>query len=166
MRRDAGLCERPINAFGYLLGVTGRLWVSSVQFVRCERRLMPVHSTRTELTCNKSTQLHDTFIDHARQSQHLIGCSETRTVCAESVGALQTLELESVYSELQFAHSSFYPRDAMLARELAMALCLSVSVTSRCSIETGERIGLVFGAGASFHMSLHCVKRKFGYLQK
>ena len=33
----------------------------------------------------------------------------------------------------------------MLARELAMALCmcLSVSVTSRCSVETGERIELV-----------------------
>ena len=28
---------------------------------------------------------------------------------------------------------------------LAMALCPSVSVTSRCSIETGERIELVFG---------------------
>ena len=33
----------------------------------------------------------------------------------------------------------------MLARVLAMALCLSVSmsVTSRCSIETAELIGLV-----------------------
>jgi len=33
----------------------------------------------------------------------------------------------------------------MVARVLAMALCLrlSVSVTSRCSIETVERIGLV-----------------------
>ena len=28
---------------------------------------------------------------------------------------------------------------------LAMALCPSVSVTNRCSIETGERIELVFG---------------------
>jgi len=40
---------------------------------------------------------------------------------------------------------SFYPCDAMLARVLAMALCLSVSmsVTSRCSVETDELIGLV-----------------------
>jgi len=41
----------------------------------------------------------------------------------------------------------FYPRDAMLARVLAMALCPSVcrrlSVTSRCSIKRDERINLV-----------------------
>ena len=51
----------------------------------------------------------------------------------------------------------FYQRDAMLARVLAMALRLSVSVTvsvtSRCSIETVERIWLVFGTGASFRVS-------------
>ena len=48
---------------------------------------------------------------------------------------------------------NFYPRDAMLARMLAMALCLSVSVTSRCSVETVERIRLVLGKGNSFHLS-------------
>jgi len=36
-----------------------------------------VHSSGTELTCNKSTQLHDAFIGHARQRHDLIGCSET-----------------------------------------------------------------------------------------
>jgi len=43
----------------------------------------------------------------------------------------------------------------MLARVLAMALCPfpSVSVTSRCSIETDERIGPVFGTEASFDLS-------------
>jgi len=45
----------------------------------------------------------------------------------------------------------------MLARVLAMALCPSVcvclSVTSRSSIETAERIELIFGMGASFHPS-------------
>jgi len=45
------------------------------------------------------------------------------------------------------------------ARVLAMALCSSMSVclsvTSRCSIETDERIGLGFGMGASF-LSLLC----------
>ena len=40
---------------------------------------------------------------------------------------------------------SFYLREAMLARILTIALCLSVclSVTSRSSIETDERIELV-----------------------
>jgi len=36
---------------------------------------------------------------------------------------------------------------------LAMGLCLCPSVTSRSSIETVERIGLVFGMGASFDLS-------------
>jgi len=40
---------------------------------------------QTELTCNKSTQLHDAFIGHERQRRDLIGCSETRTVGAQSV---------------------------------------------------------------------------------
>jgi len=30
---------------------------------------------------------------------------------------------------------------------------MSVSVTSRCSVETAERIGLGFGMGASFDLS-------------
>ena len=63
----------------------------------------------------------------------------------------------------------FYPRDAMLARVLAMALCLSVCLclpaTSRCSIKMGERISVFFGMKASFNQS-HSVLRKFGYLQK
>jgi len=43
----------------------------------------------------------------------------------------------------------------MLARVLAVALCPSVrlSVTSRSSVKTDERIELVFGMGASFHLS-------------
>jgi len=57
--------------------------------------------------------------------------------------------------------SRFFWRHAKLARVLAMALCLcwsvclsvSVSVTSRCYIETVERIRLVFGTRASFHLS-------------
>ena len=44
-----------------------------------------VRSTWTELTCNKSTQLHHAFIGHARQRHDLIGCSETRTIGAQSV---------------------------------------------------------------------------------
>ena len=44
-----------------------------------------------------------------------------------------------------------FPRDAMLARVLAMALCLSV--TSRSSIETADRIKLIFCVDASFDLS-------------
>ena len=48
-----------------------------------------------------------------------------------------------------YSQRRFYPRDAKLARLLAMALCLSVclsvSATSRCSIG--------FGTAASFHLS-------------
>jgi len=35
-----------------------------------------VHSTRTKMTCDKSTQLHDAFIGRARQRRGLIGCGE------------------------------------------------------------------------------------------
>jgi len=41
----------------------------------------------------------------------------------------------------------FYPRDAMLARVLARALCLCPSVTSRCSVEMDGGNNLVFGVG-------------------
>ena len=46
------------------------------------------HINWTELTCNLSTQLHFAFICHARQRHDLIGCSETRTVGAQSVRVL------------------------------------------------------------------------------
>jgi len=39
------------------------------------------------------------------------------------------------------------------APSYASALCLCLSVTIRCSVETDERIGLVFGTGASFDAS-------------
>jgi len=51
---------------------------------------------------------------------------------------------------------SFLPaRRYAIARVLAMALCpaVSVSIASRRSVETVERIRLVFGTGASFHLS-------------
>jgi len=59
--------------------------------------------------------------------------------------------------------ADFYPRDAMLARVLAMALCLSV--TSPCSIETDEQIELVISMNASFDQS-YCAMRNFRQLQK
>ena len=45
----------------------------------------------------------------------------------------------------------FLPRDAV-------GLCPCLSVTSRSSIETVERIELVFGTGASFHPSYTVLK--------
>jgi len=50
------------------------------------------------------------------------------------------------------------------AGTLAVALCLSV--TSRNSIETAERIELGFGTGGLLHPSYSTLKAKFGYLQK
>ena len=53
----------------------------------------------------------------------------------------------------------FYARDAMLARALSMALCLSacpsvsLSVTSRFYIETDGRVDLVFGMQVSYDQS-------------
>jgi len=47
-----------------------------------------MHSTRTELTSTdlqQLDQLHDAFIGRARQRHDLIGCSETRSVGAQSV---------------------------------------------------------------------------------
>ena len=54
----------------------------------------------------------------------------------------------------------FYPRDAMLARVLAMTCvrfrvyaCVCLSVTSRCSIKRNKRINLLFGTEASHDQS-------------
>ena len=49
-----------------------------------------------------------------------------------------------------------------------VSVCLSVfvSVTSRSSVETDERIELVFLHGSILPPIVHSVKRKFGYLQK
>jgi len=56
---------------------------------------------------------------------------------------------------------AFYPRDAVLLRVLAMALCLSV--TSRSSIKkTDERIELVSGIGTFFHPSYTAFKKNSG----
>jgi len=43
---------------------------------------------------------------------------------------------------------------------------VSPSVTSRCSIETDERIELGFWRVSFLPPVLHCVKRKFGYPKK
>ena len=57
-------------------------------------------------------------------------------------------------------YCNFYRRDAMLARVLAIALCLCLSVTSQCSIEVVGCIELVFGMAVSFDQS-YTVLRKF-----
>ena len=50
----------------------------------------------------------------------------------------------------------YYPRDAVLSPLLAVALCLFVSVTSRCSVKRNEWINLVFGMEV-FRLVLHLV---------
>jgi len=54
----------------------------------------------------------------------------------------------------------------MLARVLAMALCLylfvRLSVTSRCSIETARRIELLFGIKAYFDLFYNSLKGNSG----
>jgi len=49
---------------------------------------------------------------------------------------------------------------------LSVYVCLCLSVTNRSSIETVEQIELGFGRGSFLPPILHCVNRKFGYLQK
>jgi len=63
-------------------------------------------------------------------------------------------------SDIRLALSYTHKRHSLLparryasAGTIAMALCPSVSVTSRCSVEMAERIGLVLGVGASFDLS-------------
>jgi len=86
-----------------------------------------------------------------------VGYDDRRAVAKVSKSRVWDKVLEA--SALIFVDTKiFYPaRDAMLARLLTVALCpcLSVclSVTSRCSIKSDERINLVFGMGASFDQS-------------
>jgi len=47
---------------------------------------------------------------------------------------------------------------------LCFHVCPSVSVTGQSSVETSERIELVFGTEAFFDLSINFVKRKFEYL--
>jgi len=49
-------------------------------------------------------------------------------------------------------------------RPVSVSVSVRVSVTSRCSIETTERIELVWQVSV-LPPVLQCVKRKFGYLQ-
>ena len=55
------------------------------------------------------------------------------------------------------------PRDALLARY--MALCLFVSVTSREFCRNGRTNRAGFGHGSFLRLILHCLLEKFGYLR-
>jgi len=50
---------------------------------------------------------------------------------------------------------------------IVLCLCMSVSLASRGSVKTVERIELVLGIEACFPpvLNMHCVIRKSGYLQ-
>jgi len=49
---------------------------------------------------------------------------------------------------------------AVLAMGLCPSVCVRPSITSRCSTKMAERIELVFGMRASFHLSYTVLKRK------
>ena len=80
------------------------------------------------------------------------GPSASACVCSRKCRARRS-------STGQPLNSLLNARDAVLARVLAMALCLSVSVsaTSRCSVETAERIWLAFWHGSLLRPILHYV---------
>ena len=52
---------------------------------------------------------------------------------------------------------SFLPARRYGSAVLAVTLCLSATVTSRSSIETAERIELVFGTESPFHIRIGTV---------
>ena len=75
---------------------------------------------------------------------------------SDSESLLFGLTRIGVYSEWTHTRRAFFfTARSYASAVLAMALCLSVrlSVTSRCSTKTAERIELVFGMWASFHPS-------------
>jgi len=71
------------------------------------------HTNGTELTWNKSTQLHDAFIGHARQRHHLVGCSETRSASAQRV--LDTMRSSAA------AHAAVSINQSVNQREICRA---------------------------------------------
>ena len=79
---------------------TESAWSSQAAVVNACYPMQQLHSACAERSCNKSTQLRDAFIGQASQRHDLIGCSETRTVGAQSVRALWTPPLEYTSSVL------------------------------------------------------------------
>ena len=95
------------------------------------------------------------------------GCTGDFCYCRPAVLWISTLYLGIQVTALSWnaciGSSTFsfsYPRDAMLARVLAIALC--PSVTSRCSVETDGWIELVFSMEAFFHTSYTVLTRNSG----
>jgi len=79
---------------------------------------------------------------------------------------LSAASLPSVFLHVSIWFSDFYPRDAMLARVLAMALCLSVCVCRKSVFyRNGWTIWPGFWHGSFLPPILHCVKRNLCYLQ-
>jgi len=86
----------------------------------------------------------DVLLDPAQSGGHVQQRIVARSIAVAAVEkscADNFTSLPPAYQCFSFS-VTFYPRDAMLAGVLAMALCLSVcvclSVTSRCSIEMDE----------------------------
>ena len=134
----------------------------SVQFVCCEQAFYPL--------------AYMLFVGRSRCSLRTVSISASqrapRARCRSRLGTYQkhtfrysgysgssnnNITTLSLVSRSYFSRyfttrvdSDFYPRDAVLARVLAMAPCPCLSVTSRCSIEVVGRIELVSGMEAAF----------------
>ena len=83
----------------------------------------------------------------------------------DSTDSSDCLPIHLNISVFCFLIFSFFPlftarcyASAVLAMGLCPSVCVCLSVTSRCSIKTAERIELVFGTWASFHPSYTVLK--------
>ena len=105
---------------------TESAWSSQAAVVNACYPMQQLHSACAERSCNKSTQLRDAFIGQASQRHDLIGCSETRTVGAQSVRALWTPPLEYT-SSVQFLCCKQPLKDRLIATSYA---CMGIKIYS------------------------------------
>ena len=125
-----------------------------------------VHSIGTELnwselltyklTCDKSTQLHDALIGHARQRCDLIDCSKTRTV-----GVWRVLNF---WTRVGLFQCSCVVHTGV---RIFTARCYAMSVRHKSAFyRNGWTNRAGFWRVSFLPPVLRCVERKFDYLQK
>jgi len=104
-------------------------------------------------------------VQNTRNHSTFAVCRECCVVCTQVMADVTV----GCMSDTSRHHVVHFPRDAMLARVLAMAPCLSVCL-SVCHKSVLYRSGWMNRAGfwhGSFLITIvRCVKRKFGCLQK
>ena len=126
-------------------------------------QLMPLPLT---VSCSSKIQIGFTFLVPAYLGSP--GKRAVKRVCVcVCVRACVRARARVCVTDVQT--QTFYPHDAMLAQVLAIPyfpLSVSGSVTGQCYIEMDGRIKLVFCRVGFFRPVLHCILRKFGYLQK